>query len=154
MKHNEQQITISAASADITSSNYTQILLPDNGLESPTGAVSGQANVLSVWAQSTANGAAGTLDVVFAYTTDGTTAIGTGVVACFRATVTPSTRRRARAGASGDYICDVVFTESLSHILDLIGYGNGTDGPKVYIGMSSLGGLTGVKLHTQWTRAI
>ncbi len=151
-EHNQQVIAIAAASSDLD--DYTLLKLPVGG-ETPLGQATGMASAVRFQITSSGTGAsAGTLDVIFAYDTDGTTP-GTGVIARYTATVTVTARRQDKDNAAtGNYICDVVFAESGNSFCDVMGYGDGTNGPKVYVGMSSLGSLTTCNILTSWTRAI
>lgn len=150
-EHNQQVIAIAAASSDLD--DYTLLKLPAGG-ETPLGQATGVASAVRFQITSSATGAAGTLDVIFAYDTDGTTP-GTGVIARYTATVTPTARRQDKDNAAtGNYVCDVVFAESGNSFVDVMGYGDGVNGPKVYVGMSAIGGLSTANILTSWTRAI
>lgn len=110
-----------------------------------------------VFARSTANGGAGTIELVL---------VRKGVrLAVFPATVTATAYRSDAAGTGGSYICTVSFTATSSDKLDLLGMeeyaglcGPGLSGDDAgacwMIGCSSLGGLTNLTLELATTKEV
>lgn len=83
-------------------------------------------------------------------------------VARFTGTATVTARRTAAGGASGDYICDVVWSESQTSKADLLGMTNmpgggagvggtttaqGNSGYSWYVGATSFSTITSLSLH-------
>ena len=112
---------------------------------------------LRVFARSSANGAAATIELIL---------VRKGVrLAVFPATVTATAYRADAAGTGGSYICKVEFTEGGTSKVDLLGLEmlnntcdpgwNGDDaGAAWMIGCSSLGGLTALTLELAATTEV
>lgn len=76
----------------------------------------------------------------------------TVVLGRYPATCTVSSRRAAAGGASGAYICVVVFTEGGTSKFDLLGHGGGDGGVNArwYVGCTSLGSGSQASVDVYW----
>lgn len=109
-------ITFTSAAASVDRATFTEI--PLTGSDTPTGARDGLVNAIRFFCEFTSASQTATLEVVVTKNVGDTER----VFASQTATLTAGSQRTTFAGAAGNYIGTVVFTESLNSWFDPVGF--------------------------------
>lgn len=150
------EFSLTAAGNDLTSATSWKSLEQWLGnADGSSGAVSNSPSLapqaLSIQCTSPTNGASATFAVAWVKEVDSSSA--TVIKYNATGTITATTRRTAKAGASGDYVCDVQINSVTNGLLDLQPYGEDKQ-VKVYIGLLTIGSGTSFDFKLNSTRAV